>query len=225
MRSEVESGDTLVTEKNTYALVRFIDNSEITLKPATTFKVDQFAFDAGKPDGDQAAFSLVKGGLRSVTGLLGKRNKEKFSLKTPSATIGIRGTTFVAELVEPSAQALAAREAYLMASTAALDPLTAPLQPLLVAQGPLSPVPTAGRAPGLYVQVIDGLINVTNPAGSLNFSAGQFGYTPSFQQPPVIMPINPGMQFTPPPVFNSSTASGPASTAPGKSNSVDCEVR
>ncbi|MFB9291084.1 FecR domain-containing protein [Pseudoduganella plicata] len=99
VRSEVENGDTLVTEKNTYALVRFIDNSEITLRPASTLTIENFSFDNAKQDGDQARFSLVKGGLRSVTGLLGKRSKEKFELKTPTATIGIRGTTFIAEYV------------------------------------------------------------------------------------------------------------------------------
>ena len=101
LRSEVESGDTLVSEKNTYAQVRFIDNSEITLRPASTFRIEHFAYESGKPDADSAVFSLIKGGLRSITGLLGKRNKEKFSLKTPSATIGIRGTTFIAQWVEP----------------------------------------------------------------------------------------------------------------------------
>ena len=65
LKSEVESGDTLVTEKNTYALVKFIDNSEITLKPATTFVVEQFAYQAEQPDGDRASFNLVKGGLRT----------------------------------------------------------------------------------------------------------------------------------------------------------------
>ena len=186
LKSEVESGDTLVTEKNTYALVKFIDNSEITLKPGTTFKIDNFAFEADKPGGDSASFNLVKGGLRSVTGLLGKRNKERFEMKTPSATIGIRGTTFIAEWVEPSPQAQAMAEAsrlaYTLASTAALDPAAAPIQPLLLAQN--IPVPSglpAALPPGLYVQVIDGLIHVTNPSGTQNFAAGQFGFTPSIE--------------------------------------------
>jgi hypothetical protein len=86
------------------------------------------------------------------------------------------------------------------------------------------PVPTAARPPGLYVAVIDGLIHVTNPAGTSNFSAGQFGFTPSFTQPPVVVPTNPGLQFTPPPVFNQPTRPA-SSSAPPKSNSVDCEVR
>jgi len=225
LRSEVESGDTLMTEKNTYALVKFVDNSEITLKPGTTFKVENFAFDAGKPDGDQASFSLVKGGLRSVTGLLGKRNKEKFSMKTPSATIGIRGTTFIADLVEPSAEAVAAREAYLMASTASLDALAQPLKPLMLAQGPVLPPPSSPQLPaGLYVQVLDGLINVSNTAGAQQFSAGQFGYTRSTLTPPVIIPTNPGLKFLPPPTFSNTSASGSGSGAP-KAATVDCEVR
>ncbi|WP_229257422.1 FecR family protein [Duganella callida] len=223
LKSEVESGDTLVTEKTTYAMVKFIDNSEITLKPSTTFKVENFSYDAANPGGDNASFNLVKGGLRSVTGLLGKRNKEKFALKTPSATIGIRGTTFIAEWVEPTAQAVAAREAYWMASTASLDPLAAPMQPLMLAQGPL-PVRPAVMAPGLYVQVLDGMINLNNSGGNLNFSAGQFGFTPNPTVPPIVVPQNPGLQFAPPPVFNSSQP-GSAGAAPPKSNAVDCEVR
>lgn len=255
MKSEVESGDTLVTEKNTYAMVKFIDNSEITLKPSTTFKVENFSYDASKPEADNASFNLVKGGLRSVTGLLGKRNKEKFAMKTPTATIGIRGTTFIAEWVEPSpqavAQAAAARQAWMMASTAAVGD-SYPVQPLLLAQatvppqrpplppslqsspqpapspGAVSPVLPPGTlpgvAPGLYVQVIDGLIAVSNPAGSMIFNAGQFGYVPTPTVPPIVLPQNPGLKFTPPPVFNTSTAQQ-SSASPPKTNAVDCEVR
>jgi hypothetical protein len=103
-RSEVESGDTLITAAGAYAMVRFVDNSELTLKPATTVTIDQFSFDGARPVDDRAAFTLVKGGLRSVTGLLGKRSKDKFAVRTPSATIGIRGTTFFLEyLTAPAA--------------------------------------------------------------------------------------------------------------------------
>lgn len=233
MKSEVESGDTLVTEKNTYAMVKFIDNSEITLKPSTTFKVENFSYDASKPEADNASFNLVKGGLRSVTGLLGKRNKEKFAMKTPTATIGIRGTTFIAEWVEPSpqavAQAAAARQAWMMASTAAVgdsypvQPLTLP--PSLQNLAPVSPPnPGTGITPGLYVQVIDGLITVSNPAGSMIFNAGQFGYVQTPTVPPIVLPQNPGLKFSPPPVFNTSTAPQSSASSP-KTNAVDCEVR
>ena len=79
--------------------------------------------------------------------------------------------------------------------------------------------------PGLYVQVIDGVINVSNKGGTTSFSAGQFGYTANVAAPPVMVPKNLGMTFTPPPAFNSSTPGTNTSSAPAKSNSVDCEVR
>ncbi|WP_426209818.1 FecR family protein [Massilia sp. TWP1-3-3] len=186
VKSEVEQGDTLVSEKNTYAQIRFVDNSEITLKPNTTFKVEAFAYDAGKPAGDSASFSLVKGGLRSITGLLGKRNKEKFQLKTPSATIGIRGTTFSAEFV---------------------------------AEGVSSAL-----APGLHVNVTDGMINVSNDGGSQLFSAGQFGFVPSVNMPPVIVPADAGVQFTVPAAFLEVKADG-AGVGVGASEKISCEVR
>ncbi|MGK5065452.1 FecR family protein [Janthinobacterium sp. LB3P112] len=194
IKSEVEQGDTLLTEKETYALIKLIDNSEITLKPNTSVVIEQFSYTAEQPDGDHAIFSLLKGGLRSVTGLLGKRNKERFEMKTPAATIGIRGTTFVAEYV---------------------------------ALGSLPGTPTArtAPAPGLYVQVLDGMIHVTNPVGTSNFSAGQFGFTPNFRQPPVLLPVNPGMQFTPPPTFvPTASGTGPAAGS-GKPAAIDCVVR
>ena len=234
LRSEIESGDTLVSEKNTYAQIKFIDNSEITLRPGTTFKVENFAYDAARPEGDSANFSLVKGGLRSITGLMGKRNKEKFSLKTPSATIGIRGTTFVAQYVPPQGAAGVNLDNSLagLGQQAGAKVARGPDGPAGIPVGvqgkaPVGGVAAAARlAPGLHVQVSDGMIVVTNQGGVLNFAAGQFGFVPNLIQPPVIVPANPGLQFTPPPAFNASVpgASG-AGPARSDANQVDCEVR
>lgn len=225
-KSEVHNGDTLVTEKNVYARIRFIDKSEVTLRPNSQFKIENFSFDETKPEADEAKFNLVKGGLRAVTGALGKRSQERVGFSTPTATIGIRGTTFVAEYVAPDAAALAA---YRFASTAALSADTAsgaadvmPMQPLQLAQGGAS---LANRAPGLYVQVLDGMINLSNQGGSQNFGAGQFGFTPSFSQPPVILPNNPGMEFAPPPVFNSSSGPTDSGGSAAAGAGAECEVR
>jgi hypothetical protein len=64
----------------------------------------------------------------------------------------------------------------------------------------VSPLTPSHVSPGLYVQVTDGLINVTNNGGTQNFAAGQFGFVPS-ALPPVIVPKNPGLVFVPPPPF------------------------
>lgn len=96
-RSEIGSGDTVNTERDSYAQIRFSDGGQITLKPNTSIKIENFRFAEDKPQEDSFLFGLVKGGLRAVTGIVGKRNKDKYQLGTATATIGIRGTTFSAD--------------------------------------------------------------------------------------------------------------------------------
>jgi ferric-dicitrate binding protein FerR (iron transport regulator) len=93
-RSEVSTGDVLTSEKNTYANIRFSDGAQMTMKPASSVRVDKFAYEKDKPAEDSFAVSLLTGGLRLVTGAVGARNRARFEVKTNTATIGIRGTTF-----------------------------------------------------------------------------------------------------------------------------------
>ena len=93
--SGVEVGDLLVTKQRTFARIKFTDGSEVTLRPETEFKIEALAFDQAKPEGDSAVLDLVKGGMRAITGQIGKRgNAEAYKTKTPAATIGIRGTIY-----------------------------------------------------------------------------------------------------------------------------------
>lgn len=93
-QSEIRAGDTLSTERDSYAQIRFADGGQITLKPNTAVRLDQFRFAQDKPQEDAFAVRLLKGGLRAVTGGLGKRNPDKVEMITETATVGIRGTTF-----------------------------------------------------------------------------------------------------------------------------------
>ncbi|MDP2268800.1 MAG: iron dicitrate transport regulator FecR, partial [Deltaproteobacteria bacterium] len=54
INSVVESGDTLVTEKKTYARIKFTDNSEINMRPGTQIKVSEYNFDQAQPTEDKA---------------------------------------------------------------------------------------------------------------------------------------------------------------------------
>lgn len=92
--SEVEQGDTLSTEADTYARIKFVDGAEVVLRPGTQLKIDKYAYSEAAPEEDNILLSMFKGGLRAVTGLIGKRNKDKVSFQTATATIGIRGTHF-----------------------------------------------------------------------------------------------------------------------------------
>jgi FecR protein len=97
-KSEVRSGDTVDTQKDSYAQIKFSDGGMITLKPNTSVKIEQFQFKQEEPEKDSFIFGLVKGGLRAVTGLVGKRgNQDAYRLGTATATIGIRGTSYGAD--------------------------------------------------------------------------------------------------------------------------------
>lgn len=217
--SRVEPGETLVTEAKTYAQVRFIDKGVVTLRPGTQFKIESFAFEEGAPEQDAAVFGLVKGALRSVTGLVGKRgNQDAYQMKTATATIGIRGTDYIATYV-PEAETAVSLVPFAQPLLASLDArwlapeeVTMSDAPPLLAQ--LLPSPT-GMTPGLYVQVLDGAINLSNQGGSQVLSSGQFGFTASFIQPPVVLPQNPGIQFSPPSSFQVTQQQG-QQTPPGQ---------
>ncbi|MGH8674184.1 MAG: iron dicitrate transport regulator FecR, partial [Burkholderiales bacterium] len=51
-RSEVGSGDTVSTERESHAQIRFGDGAQVTLKPSSSFRVDNFAFAKDKPKED-----------------------------------------------------------------------------------------------------------------------------------------------------------------------------
>lgn len=92
--SDVHEGDELTTQQDTYARVRFADSGEIVMRPESALKVDRYRYDEKKPESDGVLFGLIRGGLRAVTGFIGKRNRAAFKVQTTTATIGIRGTHF-----------------------------------------------------------------------------------------------------------------------------------
>lgn len=97
INSAVEEGDLLTTEKRTYASIKMRDNSSITLLPNTHFKVERFAFDEDRPREDRSFYVLIRGGMRTITGLIGKRgDMDSYRMTTPTAVAGVRGTGYAA---------------------------------------------------------------------------------------------------------------------------------
>ncbi|MCA1324510.1 FecR domain-containing protein [Herbaspirillum sp. alder98] len=177
LKSAILQGDTLITERETYTRVKFVDNAEIVLRPGSEVSVDKYVYDEKKPENDSVAIGLVKGGLRAVTGLVGKRNHEAVNFNTPTATIGIRGTNFGAIFCQADCGGI--------------------------------PTPTgAPPAPGLYIDVATGAVLVANGGGQQLFNAGQFGFVPGPNQPPVIVPPASGLQFVMPPTISQNSNNG-----------------
>jgi hypothetical protein len=90
---QVHSGDTVDTAGGR-AQLRFSDGAYVSLQPQSKFRIDEYRFD-GKTDGtERGFFSLLSGGMRTITGLVGRTNKRTYQVTTSVATIGIRGTEY-----------------------------------------------------------------------------------------------------------------------------------
>jgi len=102
--SAVHEGDTLTTDKGASAQVKMRDGGFVAVRPDSRLKFDKFVF-TGEIDGNEKSFfSLLKGGFRAITGLIGHKNKENFRITTASATIGVRGTDHETFVVLPGSE-------------------------------------------------------------------------------------------------------------------------
>lgn len=99
---EIAAGETIDTADGRVQL-RFLDGASMSLQPSTRFRVDDYRFSAQGSkagDDDRGFFSLLKGGFRTITGLIGKERRAQYRVDTVVATIGIRGTDYSAQLGE-----------------------------------------------------------------------------------------------------------------------------
>ena len=209
-RSEIHSGDTLITEDRTYARVRFSDTSEVTLRPSTQLKIENYSFDRAEPENDNSLFRLFKGALRTVTGLIGRRgNRDAYRMNTATATIGIRGTVYGVTVCVPGSCGDQPPGTYVNVIDGSV--------------GIAPAVPTVPGAPPVP------------PPAQVVLAAGQFGYVPP-TGPATQLPGDPGVgTFAPPASFvqrpdapppTAQLVPGtPASKPVGGPASGECEVR
>lgn len=90
----LKAKDTIVTDKKGFAVLVFDDNTRVTVQPKTELSIATYTYPKGRPKQGKVLLSLKKGGARTLTGRIGKSNPKGFKIKTPSATMGIRGTGF-----------------------------------------------------------------------------------------------------------------------------------
>ena len=124
----IEEGDTLVTGAGRMQ-VRLIDGGLISVYPNSEYKIEKFKFAAAssaslseaqsstennvdfdpinsnliklkESKSDRGFFNLLKGAARQVTGVLGRKYNDNFKFKTTIATVGIRGTGFLARICQ-----------------------------------------------------------------------------------------------------------------------------
>lgn len=85
------NADTVHSKKDSYALLIFPDGEKVTLRADSELAIKRYDYQL-KDKKDQILYNLAAGGLRALTGKIGKTNPAAFAMDTPIATIGIRGT-------------------------------------------------------------------------------------------------------------------------------------
>ena len=110
----IEAGHVIVTGPKAYLQLLLDDGTKIDLRPSSRFVVESLEMPAEPPSAEnprgrpaigagkilQANFALQKGGFRTKTGLVSKRNPKAYRVATPSAVIGVRGTNYSARFCD-----------------------------------------------------------------------------------------------------------------------------
>ena len=79
--------------------IKFIDETNLKLTEHTEVVIDEYYFDSD-PSKSKMAMRFVSGTARFTTGRLGLVPKENIVITTPTATIGVRGTSFTTSVDE-----------------------------------------------------------------------------------------------------------------------------
>lgn len=188
---DIFSGDSIDTAENGRIQMRFTDGGLVSLMPRTLFSVDEYLHEGKATGDDSLVFGMLRGGMRTITGSIGKIKHESYEVKTPVATLGIRGTEYVAVIGPPDTLRVHVGEGKVVitndhgtlevgAGKKAVVVLGS--APELTEKGPLY----IASAPGGDGSVIDGIVSQDPLWRDVVFH--QLDNTPT---PPIIPPIPP----------------------------------
>lgn len=97
-RSVIFEKDEIHVGSDGRAQFRMIDQALISVQENSVLQIKNYQYQQGGKN-NSVLLELLSGGLRTITGAIGKGNKKAYELRTPLATIGIRGTDYEVEIV------------------------------------------------------------------------------------------------------------------------------
>lgn len=142
----LRQGDRLITGPDSHAQIRFLDGALMSVRPESELRIEHYRFNGRQDGSERSHLSLLRGGFRTITGLIGKRHKNSYRVTTPIADIRVRGTHYGIRLCGAGNCA---------ASTT---------------------MNTGSVPPGLYGHVRQGAIAMGNAAGQFSVGRGEGVY-------------------------------------------------
>jgi uncharacterized membrane protein YgcG len=88
---EVRQGDTVSTAPNSSVVLKFDDGEVAALTQNSRMTITAYQYQPASRTGN-VLLSLIRGGMRAVTGLIGRTQPERVAYRAATVTIGVRGT-------------------------------------------------------------------------------------------------------------------------------------
>jgi len=92
--SEIESMDAVAVGSKSQVGITFKDNTRVKITENSRLVIDDFVFDSKKSDAGKLGMKVALGTVRYASGQVSKNNPQNVNIKTPTASIAVRGTDF-----------------------------------------------------------------------------------------------------------------------------------
>lgn len=152
---KVYLGDKVITGEKGYVRLKMIDDAVLDLRCFSIMVIEEYALNSTNR---RSILNLLQGSLKKVTGKIGKLAEDVYELKTPIASVGVRGTEYALRVFQSKGCG-----------------------------------GTLDADDGLYLEVIKGLVDVHNQAGSEVIAKGETAYVPLPKTAPRKAKIKPGV--------------------------------
>ena len=149
-------GDKIVTGEDGFVRLLMVDEARLDLRCYSIMVIEKYDLRTRKRS---SILNLLQGSLRKVSGEIGKGTEDVYELKTPVASVGVRGTEYA----------------------------------LRVFQSKGCDGSIATEDEGLYIKVIEGLVDVHNKAAKTEVAKNDTLYIPLPDTAPVEKDIRPGV--------------------------------
>jgi hypothetical protein len=149
-------GDKIITGEDGFLRLMMVDDAKLDLRCYSIMVIEKYDLQSSNRS---SILNLLQGSLRKVSGEIGKWKEDLHELKTPIASVGVRGTEYALRVFQ--------------------------------SKGCDGSVDTEDE--GLYIKVIEGLVEVHNKAAKTAVAKNETLYIPLPDHAPVKKDIKPGV--------------------------------
>ena len=95
--SEVFVGDRIFTGVKGFIRLSMIDDAKIDLRCNSEMQIEDYQLLRGA---NKSVLKLIKGSVKKITGSIGKVAEDIYEMRTPLATVGVRGTEYAIRVLQ-----------------------------------------------------------------------------------------------------------------------------